>query len=44
LSDVAAITGAGGVDIVLPEQLEDDVHDLADFVSKVAGPAAEHRG
>jgi hypothetical protein len=44
LSDVAAITWAGGADIVIPEPLEDDVHDLADFVSKVTGPAAEHPG
>ena len=43
-SNIASITGAGGVDILLPESIEDEVHSTASFISELTGPAAAFRG
>ena len=43
-SNIASIAGAGGVDILLPESIEDEVHSTASFISELTGPAAAFRG
>jgi hypothetical protein len=44
ISDSATITSVGGIDILLPESVEDEVHDAASFVAGVTGPLAEYEG
>ena len=43
-SDVATIVWAGGLDIVLPESVEDGVHSVAGTISELAGPTAALAG